>query len=225
MFKNKLLVTLLSTFFFLMLGMAFLLFFKTEKEDFEGISDIRDKAHAHLSASLRTAVTSEYEEMFKVCADMGLYDHFTSLQPADLSKEELEKAIDLHQRCGTNFSERRMFSYEKMKESVSQIMKELEFFETIDQSQKDDFVYVWGLIDESVNIQTEIFTSFGSIQIDYWEAEYGFRLGEITFEEREERFGELNRKAMRSRELMGSERENIDILRFEEYKIWRSLVK
>ena len=225
MFKNKIPVILFSLVFFLITGVFFLLFSKTEKEDFEGLSKTRDKAHTHLSASLRTAVAPEHGDLFKVCDEMGRYDRFTASQPADLSKKELEEALELYQKCGTNFPDRRMFSYQKMEESLVEMIEELDLLKTVSQSKKDNFVRVWGLIEESVFIQAEIFASFGNIQKSYWEAEYEFRLGEITFEEREERFGELNRIALDRRELMGSERENIDVLRSEEENAWMSIAK
>ena len=192
-------------------------------EDIVPLAEAREEALKHLTLSSRTSVADEYKDGFPTCDRMGSYDRFTALQPADLSDEEIEEAIELYDECGQNFPDRRTFSYEKMKESREEMEANLESLRGISGSWRDRFLSVWRELDENLLTQAETFERLSEIQLEYWEVEHQLRQGDITPEGREERFGDLNREANIKLETMRDVVNELKELRERERDVWSEI--
>ena len=103
--------------------------------------------------------------------------------------------------------------------------EELNSLENTDESLKEDLLEVWTLIDGSLLVLAETFEDLSKIQNSYWEAEYAYRTGEVTSEEREDKFGSLNGKASEKLDQMSLETERVKNLRDLESKTWKLLSK
>ncbi|MGM0629031.1 MAG: hypothetical protein ACQESA_01250 [Patescibacteria group bacterium] len=216
--KNTIFITLLIA------SVLLALFSFMALKEGEDLSYARESALANLSLSSSSNVAPEYKEEIKRCERMDLYDRFNTMQPADMSKDELREAIEVAKECASYFPEKRRFSYKKMKNDLEDMENIIDSsLYVFNGSNKDDLVSVWYSIEDNLKTQSDTFEDLNQIQSKYWRVELSFREGELTPEERENKFGDLNREARHKMEQMNEAQEGLRELKKKEQRIWRSV--
>ena len=219
--RNLIILTVLIL---VVLGVGWFFVGTDDSDARERLAELREEAREHRGYALRSAVPDEHRDDFSRCTEMTLYDAYAQRQPHELSSGELEEALELANRCGSVYPDRRRFSTEQTAQTVEEIREVLSELSSVSDEQTERYLGLWEELIDALFDQSERFTRLSEIQRLFWETEREFRSEDIALEERNGRVSELNREATEHSRVLRELGERIGGLSTEEEELWQDLL-
>ncbi len=196
--KNRLAFSLLAVLLILLIALSF--YFKSPSDKdvslYKKLLSERTKIVLAEEHTRRGSVPEEYKDQFIDCFERAEYDSFINKDSRTLSKKELNRALDLHSKCGKKYLDKKDFSRTFFTQSLSAFFDGAQSFEekralALSKESAD----LWFT---DYNLQKEldrIYARFIEIQGSYWTTELKKVSKIISAEEREDAFNTLNNEA------------------------------